>query len=352
MAVQLIGANNHNTTVSPNENAQSRKAARENVAQNKKFRNGSIDMSQLGGKMDSILMRKQKAQGRAMKVIRDAWAGDKKVAQGIEERKAHIRELQAAIDEDYAFVEKCEAHKAELMEEYGVEADSQEQKDLELLEKKDKAWTNLDIHFSEEEEQRLAELEDMPRTEYQQRCLDIDTSASVYQKRIDDAQNEIEWENASIRSTRLEKLKKDPMVGAQKEAEEIMDAASKEAIGMLTGEAQDHIQEELEEKKEDAKEKAEEKEEQEEKIEEVREDREQLQEQLDIERAESREAEKIREEQRENAREQSELLENAGEYVAGGNAASADAQIEIKAMLQKMKLLEEDLKGAKVDDTV
>lgn len=350
MAVQMVGVNNHNTAVSANENAQNRKAAREKQDEAKKMQNGTINMNELDGKMDSILMRRQKAQGRAMKVIGDAWNGDRKINEGIEESKNHIRELQAAIDEDYEFVDKCEAHKAELMEEYGVETDSQEQKDLELLEKQNKAKTNPNIYFSEEEEARIAELKDMPRTEYQQRCLDIDASASIYQGRIDKAQREIIGEHAAIRAVRLEKLKKDPMVGAQKEAAEIMEAASKDIIGMLAGEAQDHVQETLEEKKEDAKEKAEEKEEQEEKIEEVRDNREELQEQLEIERTESRESEKANNEQRENAREQAELLENAGGYSSDGTSASSEAQLEIKAMLQKMKLLEEDIKGAKVDN--
>lgn len=350
MAVQFIGANNHNTGVNPNENAQNRKAAREKKDETQKTANGTINMCELGGRMDSILMRKQKAQGRAMKVIGDAWAGDKKINEGIEESKNRIRELQADIDEDYEFVEKCEAHKAQLMEEYGVEADSQEQKDLELLEKKNQSMTNPNICFSEEEEARLAELEDMPRTEYQQRCLDIDESADVYRSRINKAQREIIGQHASIRAVRQEKLKKDPMVGAQKEAKEIMEAASQEIIGMLAGEAQDHVQETLEEKQEEAKDKAEEEEEQEEKIEEVRENREELQEQLELERTENRETQKAESEQRENAREQEELLENAAGYSSGGTSFSSEAQAEIKELLQKMKLLEEDLKGAKVDD--
>ena len=94
-------------------------------------------------------------------------------------------------------------------------------------------------------------------------------------------------EYGAIRAIRQERLKDHGMVDAKKEAEEILADAGKEIIGMLAGEAQDHIDEELEEKVEDAKEKAEEKEEQEEKLEEQRAEKEEQQAQLEIKQEES-----------------------------------------------------------------
>ena len=352
MAIQLSGNNKHNLLVNHNEKIQARKEARENQNNSKQLKSGSINMNDLSGKMDTILMRKQLAKKRAMKVISDAWAGDKKIDLGIEESKAHIRELESDISENQKFVDKCNTHKEELKEQYGVADDSEEQKDLELLEKANQAKTNPNIYLSKEEEERLAEIADKPLTEYQQRCLDLDSSAGVYQKKIDDAKAEIMGENASIRAVRIERLKHHEMVDAQKEADEINAAASKEVIGMLMGEAKDYIDETRKEQQEAAKEKAEEKEEQEEKLEEQRAEKEEQLEQLELDRAENREAEEVKAEQRKNAREQADLIMEAEEHFIDPTSNTSQVQMEIKDMLQKMKLLEEDLKGAKVDNTV
>lgn len=353
MAIQLKGTGERSALVYQNEGAQERKDARLNGNDKEQVKNGSINMNELDGKLDSILMRKQRAQNKAMKVVGDAWAAEQKIDQDIADRRSHIQELQDNINENMDIIESNNAHKAELKEMYGVSDDSQEQKDLELMEKAARAGKpDTRVSLTKEEQERLAEIADKPLTEYQQRVLNIDSENSFYQKNIDDAQDEMKAEYGAIRAIRLERLKSHGMVDAKKEAEEIMADAGKDIIGMLAGEAQDHIDETLEEKREDAEEKAEEKEEQQEKIDEAKEEKEQQQEQLEIKREENMDAEEIKAEQREKAREQEDLL-----HVIEGNDflstfSPTEARAAIKEMLQRMKLLEEDLKGAKVDERV
>ena len=151
--------------------------------------------------------------------------------------------------------------------------------------------------------------------------------AEYYENQINEMKKEIEMENSIIRATRLERLKKDPMVKAQKQAEEVMEAASEEIVGMLADEAKDHIDEEMEEKKEAAQEKAEEEKELEEKLEKIKEKKE----------------------------DQEELAEAIGELTEQTlqlDGVKTDVQEEIKDIVNKMKLLEEDIKGAVVDTTV
>ena len=74
--------------------------------------------------------------------------------------------------------------------------------------------------------------------------------------------------------------------------------------------------------------------------------------QLEIKQEENREAEKMEAEQRRNAREQADLLEAVGDDLVLPSANASEAKAQIKAMLQRMKLLEEDLKGANVDKKV
>lgn len=332
--------------VHQNENARARREARVHGGSQKKgMKNGSINMNDLNGKMDSVLKRKQRVQARAMKVINDAWVGERKIQMGIDESKARIQEYQNIASEETDIIMGFREKKAQLMEEYGVEEGSGEYE--ALLEKQQQSLEDPNVVLTDGEKERLAQL-----SEYQERAGMIDDEIQAHEMEVYKAESGIIGENAAIRSVRIENLKHHPMLDAQQEAEKIMEAASAEAIGMLTGEAQDHITEELEKKKEEAEKKAEEKEEQEEKIEERKEEKEELQEKIEIKQEENREVEEIREEQRENAREQADIIEDAQIYSTNQSNLPSKVQTEIKAMLQKMKLLEEDIKGAKVDDAL
>lgn len=353
MAIQFGRNAYYHHGVQGNEHIQERREARQNPNNSRQLKNGSIHMN-IGGKTDSVLMRKQLARKRAMKAISDAWAGDKKIDMGIEERKAHIQELKADKKVNHEFIAECNATKAKLKESYGIADDSQEQKDLELLQKRQQIQLQRDpyAHLTEEETARLKELDKQPLTDYQKQCLELDGAIETYQKKIDKADEEIIGENMAIRDVQIERLKTHAMVDAQEEADAINEAASKEIIGLLIGEAQDHIDEKRKEEQEAAKEKAEEEEEQEEKLEEQKTEREENLAELELRREESAEQEEIREEQRKNAREQADLLEEAQAHYVDPSSGTSQVQLEIKDMLQKMKLLEEDIKGAKVDDTV
>ena len=304
-----------------NENIQARKEARQGKNNSKPLKSGTINMSMLGGNQDTILFRKQLAKKRAMKVISDAWSGDQKIDMGIEERKAHIQELKSDIERNRKVIEDGNAMKAELKETYGID-DNDKELDETLL------------------------------AEYQKRVSEIDDAIDFHTKEMEKAQNAVIGEHAAIRSVRMERLKRHDMVDAQKTADKINEQASKDAIGMLVGEAKEIMDEIHEEEKEAAKKKAEEKEEREEKIEEKREEREELQEQLELKREENAEVEEAKEQARENAREQGDLLEAATEYIIDPMTNTSQIKEEIKNMLHKMKLLEEDIKGAKVDDIV
>lgn len=336
---------------SANEYAFARKNDRMQKQTNDKIKNGTIYAGNLTQKQDSLMQRKNQAMKKAMKVVGDAWTGEKKIDQNVEESRQHIKDCQQLMADNNEIIKGYKNRKEEIRQEYGVEADSQEQKDLELLEKKKYAMRHPDeVSLTKEEQKRLKELEGQPLTEYQQRALELDTAISIYQEEIDAAKDEISAESAALRSIRVERLKTHTMQDAQDEAEKIIQEASKEAIGSLLDEAQEHITEELEKEREEAKEEAEEKEEQEEKLEEVRNEKELKQEELTLEQEQRRVKEEVRRKnQEENAKEQEEMLENAVVYGDGTLQDASQVQAEIKDMLHKMKLLEEDIKGAEVD---
>ena len=314
MAVMFIRNNQNRNPGSTNENALTRRNERMQNQRNSQIRNGSIFAGNLNQKQDSFIQRKKLAMKKAMKVVSDAWAGEKKIDQDVAERRQSIQDNQQRMADNNKIIQGYKQQKEELRQAYGTELEGS------LLE------------------------------EYKQRAAEIDTSIAIYQEQINEAQKEISAESAAIRSIRLERLKTHTMVDAQDEAEEIKQAAGKEAIGTLVGEAQEYITEKYEKEREEAKEKAEEKEEQEEKLEEVREETELKQEELTLEQEQKRAQEETRQKkQEENAKEQEEILENAAAYSDGSIQDASLVQAEIKDMLHKMKLLEEDIKGAEVD---
>ncbi|MBO5208613.1 MAG: hypothetical protein J6B68_04625 [Lachnospiraceae bacterium] len=351
MAVMFVRNNNHRQLGNTNENALARRNERLQSQKNSQMKNGSIFAGNLNQKEDSFIMRKKQAMKKAMKVVTDAWTSEKKIDQNVADRRQNIQDKKQLMEENNRIIQDYEQQKEELQKMYGVEADSQEQKDLELLEKRNYAMKHPgEVRLTKEEQERLAEIAEQPLTEYQQRALEVDNSILIYQSEIDVAKEEISADSAAITSIKIERLKTHTMVDATKEAEEIKEAAGKEAIGMLVGEAQEHITEEQEEKYEEAKERAEEKEKQEEKLEEVREEKEIKQEEFTLEQEQKRAQEEVRKQQQEeNAKEQEEILENAAVYAEGSLIDASQVQAEIKDMLHKMKLLEEDIKGAEVD---
>ncbi|MCM1268921.1 MAG: hypothetical protein NC302_13545 [Bacteroidales bacterium] len=326
---------------------------------------------------DSITIRRQQAQKRAMQFVKDAWAGDRKLDQSRDEilAKKLQQQEEARLNQEQAQVNTDRIEN--LRQQYGVEEDSQEQKDLDLLIK-----AANDESLTEDEEARLEEMgpqreylalltvkmrstepfsgEDEARlnelggslTEYQRNCLEINSERSVYEKRAESAQNYADALQSSLTDMKIERLKYHKMTDAQNKAKKEMEQAGEEIQGMLVDAAKDHIDESYEEKREAAEKKAEEKEAQEEKIELRKEQRELMEARIEAAQEENSNAEEAGKERERDAREEASFLKDmaeAGLDVAGAGAA---VQAEIKDMLNKMKLIEADIKGIEVDEEI
>ena len=359
--MQVKASSNDNQVINVNSAAQERAAERAGRKAQKNNNKATIFAGDLGIGMqnDLITQRKQRAQRKALKIIGDAWNGDRKLDNNIKEYQDTIERLKGEIEQNQEQIRLRDEWKENLRQEYGVAEDSQEQKDLELLEKEADVEANKfrhnpkNIYLTDEEQERLAEIHEEGLTDYQERCMKLHGQQSKFESEIDDFQTDIQGCNRSIRAIKQERLKYHEMVDAQKNADKVLEAAGKEVVGMLIGEAQDHVDEELEEQVEEAKKEAEEKAEKEEKIEERKEKQEELEARIDEAKAEREEQEARRREAEERSREDAELLDSMMEAGMGGvGATKADVKAAIKEMLHKMKLLEEDLKGSIVDDKI
>ena len=304
----------------------------------KKENSNTFFAAALNDKADPIALKKQMAQKKALKVVGDAFAADHKLDTEVADREAAIKKMRAENLEAKLALKDLDAQKKEVGKEYGLS-----EEDLDILKK----GQETPILLSDEEKARYLEMDEQGLTgECYSRCKDIDDLAKPYKQTLEDNTKTIrshEAANKAVHKGRLDLRKGNPMISAQEEAEEIMDAARDEIIGMLKDEGMNHIDEELAEKKEQAQEAKEKKEEEEEKLEAIREDKVELESQAEAARARAHENEKRAEELME-AMPTEELLQM--------NSGTSDFQQELKDIMNKMKLLEEDMKGAAVDTTL
>lgn len=243
------------------------------------------DMNQQGGSLqDRIQQKKKEAQKQALKVVGDAFAGDSAIDEDMENRRQNVKDL-------------VEDRKRLTEEKAAVDA---RVGDLE------KAY----------------EAGEISPEDYELEKADLREEMNVRDKELNDNENQIMQENGTISATRRERLKYHTMVDAQEQAEEILDAARDEIVGMIVEDGKDHIDEETEKREEQAEQIKEEKEEREEFI----------------------------EEQKEHRKEEEELLEEMPtEEMISLDRIQSDVKQEVQNILDKMKLIEEDVKGAVVD---
>ncbi len=287
--------------------------------------------------VDPIAQKKQQAQKQALKVVSDAFAADRKLDTEVADREARIKAMRAENLEARKALQELEEQKRQAGKAYGLGEEGLSEEDQNLLEK----FRQEPGGLTDEEKGRCREL-----IEYNKRCQDIDDLAKPYKQTINENTKEIkgyEAANKAVHKGRLDLRKGNPMISAQEQAEAIMDAARKEIIGMLKDEGMDHVDEEMQEKVEQAQENKEKKEEEEEKLEAIREDKAQIQSQ----------AEAAREKAKENEERAEELLDALPtEEMLQMKDGRADFQQELKDIMNRMKLMAEDLKGAAVDATL
>lgn len=311
-----------NTTIFMGDSSQSAKSG---GIEQEKGGQKTVFAGNLNKKLDPIAQKQQEARKQVRKIIGDAWESDRKLDDDLAGRRRKIQEHKETIGKANEELKLIGEARQELKESYGIEEDSQEEQDLKLLEKERAALKpESGIRLTGEEQERLKQIKEEGLTEYQERSMKLLNSGSPYEEEITEAKKAILIENAAISSLKEANAKSKTMIKAQQAAEDVMEAARKEIEGMLWDEAKDHIDEEMEEKKEAAEERAEKEKEKQEKIEKQKEEK----------------------EEREAFIEQ---IAASTEFAVEAEKAMDDVQREVKKIMDQMKLLEEDLKGAAVD---
>lgn len=288
--------------------------------QKEQIKNGTLYAGNLNLGDDVIGQKRAEAQKQAMKLIRDQFEGDQGISDMMDGRRQHIEEMRQIRSEWREEVHEIDKEIDSLREDFGVAKDSQEQKDFELLVKQRKSRKmDTSIVLTEEERARLKEMG--PMTAYQEAAMEMESGKDFWRDKMDEAEEAIKEDVAVIEGTKKALLGEKGMVDATVTAGNILDSASSEIKNLLIDEARDHIDEEEEEIKEEAEKKAEEE-----------------------EKLETIEEKKQKEEKEREAR----ILDNATDLT--NQVMDLDAvKRSIDEILQKQKLLDEDIKGIEVD---
>lgn len=296
---------------------------------------GSIFAGNMNQQGDMITARKRQLLKNALKAVNDQFGVDSEIDMDIEERRRIMDDCQERMKQDHAIITELDQEKEKIREEYGVAADSQEQQDLELIEKAQEAKKNGNLSdLSKEELDRLSQMG--PLTDYQRTALAYNDLQNLYRDDLASAQEEMLMQDRIVRSTQQGLLgRKVDMTDAAKASKEMQKQASKEIAGMLIMEAKNKMDEEFAKLQEEAKKEAEKKEEEEELLEE----------------AEKRKLEaKVREEKaKEQIQEMEDRLKESTDHPIEFEQTTEVISQELQDIVDKQKMLEEDIKGLMVD---
>ena len=290
----------------------------------------SIFAGDMNKSFDPIARKRQQAKQQAMKIVGDAWANEKKLDEALADKRDRLKECRTLKQETENGLKEIDEEAKTLKETYGIRDEDQVKEDLELLDKRNASLEEgSDIKLTEEEMERLSQIDEAGLEEYRQKNEELERRRKVLNERLGEVDNEIFAIAAALADRKINRpqIQAKTIMKAQESADEIMEAASKEIIGMLQQEAKDHIDEEMEEKKEAAEEKAEKEEEEKEKIEKVKEEKKEKEEFV-------------------------EKVADTTDFIVEADEVMKDVQKDIKKVMDEMKLLEEDLKGAAVDTTL
>lgn len=338
MALTVHAGKNVNSLFVTNEHASARHAAEKE----KDGKKNTIYAVDLGIRPDSIQMKRQQAQKKAMKILQDTFAVDRELDQSMQGMADRADELQKQTADQRKEKGEIAATRNELAENYGIEGDSQEIEDLELLrkEKKSKDLTS-GVYLSYTEEKRLKEIYAEGLTGYEKDMLELDDKEELLEGQIKDGEQGLKSVRKSLRDTKIDRLKSDPMLKAQSDAEEIIMEANKEIYGDLMNEGKKHIEEKIAEEKEKAEKIAEKKEEEEKKEAKKKEQEAQMEAWV--------EGTKEAVESAKNELPNTSEIDQMYSYNNPDAAGKTKADKEIEQMLEEMQLLQDDIKGAAID---
>ena len=328
--------------------------------------------------LSDIDARRKQGQKQAMKIVSDAFDKEASIDNKVEKMRKRVSELDDTIDSYKKEIDHYNSELEKIKKNYDLDDEKELKKDLAVYSKWEASKEDDRIELTESEKKRLEEMDKQGVGAY----YDMNLRLRQTKKDMSQAKQERNANVAGIDAIRVERLKTHTMADAFDARDEKLDDLGRELMGMAVAGAKDKIDEDLEEQVKAAKEKAKEKEEEEEKEAEQEIKEEKLRELTENIKDNS---EEIKEENRRIRRMTEDILDGeahmeqlemiaapdaagdaadmaiteigikvtaAGKESSSGSVTSEDVQRELHAIMDKMKLLAEDFKGAAVDSII
>ncbi len=288
------------------------------------------------GNRDTVSRRFAMKQKEAMKRVMDQFKSDLQTDDEMKEMTEHAETLGDVIREKTQQIQGVDERRAEIQERYGIDPDSQEQKDLELIQKANMAKEHPfeeAYQLTEEEQERYDNLP--PMTAYQQEMLECDEEEKKYRGERESARIDAIVDKETVHATQKALLKvtaQNSMVGAQADAKKMMESALDQVVSGLVQEGVDKVDENMKETQEEMAENQEEA----------------LEKKIELEKM--KEEEVAQEEARQEL--QSTVLSAEMQAVSGTQRAVENLQANIKSLVQDQVMLDVDMKGLRVNQKV
>ena len=154
---------------------------------------------------EKIQQKKAEVQQRALKIVQDAWDGDRQLDDEIKMREEQSKALRQDNQEALDNLKDVNQRMEELREAFGVSPDSEEQQELERMMQSQGSPVAGRV-FAED------------LTEYQKRALALNEEGARYRKQIAVNNGQILKNSDETRAIRRERVKSHTMVDAQIQA--------------------------------------------------------------------------------------------------------------------------------------
>lgn len=341
-----------NISINSNDRQISDQVIRKSSEKSKDQKSNIVYAGNLSGRNNPVNEKLENAKKQAFKLVSDAWDSDRDFQKKMKELRDFISEKKAEKSDAEQRLSGAYETADALKKEYQIDDESTEQKDLEWLISYEKGLKTgesfKDIEQMKKDSARAKEIRSN-FTDYQHKMYEINGQIENATKIIDDAKKSIMAARQSLTDAESENNKQHTMVDAVKEGEQIMAAANKDVIGIVFDDAIEKKEEEIREDKEKQEEKKEEKEDKE-KLAAERLEKKEIQEALaSNSKAAVSEAQKRGRERKRDDLELSDISNTNPEQVFTKSGETQAALDEIK---NKMALVDADLKGLKVDETL
>ena len=285
---------------------------------------------------DRIAARTASAKKDAMRLISDAWKRNEAIHKDIDDlnlQKKSNAEEKTLLESQYSVALN---ERAAVKEKYNVDPESEEQNDLDLL-VKIQDWSNHvpgSVPPSMDDCKRFNEIKDKPLTAYQSEYLLANDKVGKTAYGIEIAKITGQQITQALTNAQSTIDKDSSMVKAQASAEEIMESLAETVKTMLIQDGVDKTRKEQEEAEERAEEKAKKQEE--------------LEERIDAAKADEN---RKQDEEREIIDGESDIVVTKVYNTENTKVDSdiAQAQKNIKDIVEKQMLLNDDLKGIEFD---